>query len=90
MQYVALAIIFAWVLVLWLFGLVFHLPPWLAVTTVHLTELVAGLFLGFVGLVLAGDFRAWCRQQQVPMNPTLAGLVLLAMYALALAIIRYV
>lgn len=81
--------IVSWVVILSIVGLFVNLPMWLAVTLVHLIELIAGLLLGAIGLVLAGDFTAWWRINNYP-NPRMAGAVALLLYLAALAIWRYV
>lgn len=55
-------------------------------------QLIAGAFLGFVGVILAGDFRAWYRRAYVGRDSEAdaAALLFLIIYCGALAVIRWV
>lgn len=58
----------------------------------HLLSIIlqwlSGAFLGFVGLVLMGDFTAWWRQNKES-RPDVAGCLMLLLYLAALAAIRW-
>lgn len=54
-----------------------------------LLQLVAGVFLGMVGVVLWGDYKRWHRLRYPNSNQFLPGWLMFMTYLFALAVIRF-